>query len=58
MAVPTVAKRAKMNIPADMGQDDMIKAALENETIKPMVDGKTIVKSIAVPKKLINIVVK
>ena len=50
--------RAKMNIPADMGQDDMIKAALENETIKPMVDGKTIVKSIAVPKKLINIVVK
>ena len=50
--------RAKMNIPADMGQEDMIKAALENDTIKPMVDGKTIVKSIAVPKKLINIVVK
>ena len=47
-----------MNIPADMGQEDMIKAALENETIKPMVDGTTIVKSIAVPKKLINIVVK
>ncbi len=50
--------RAKMNIPADMGQEDMIKTALENETIKPMVEGKTIVKSIAVPKKLVNIVVK
>ena len=50
--------RAKLNVPADADQDAMIAAALENETIKPLVDGKTIVKKIAVPKKLVNIVVK
>ncbi len=50
--------RAKMNIAADADQDTMIAAALENETVKPLLDGKTIVKKIAVPKKLVNIVVK
>ena len=50
--------RAKLNIPADADQDAMIAAALENESIKPLVDGKTIVKKIAVPKKLVNIVFK
>ena len=37
---------------------DAVAAALENETVKPLVEGKTIVKKIAVPKKLVNIVVK
>ena len=50
--------RAKLNIPADLDNDAMIAAALENEAVKPLVDGKTIVKKIAVPKKLVNIVVK
>ena len=50
--------RAKLMIPADADSDAMIAAALENETIKPLVDGKTVVKKIAVPKKLVNIVVK
>ncbi len=50
--------RAKMSIPAEMSQEDMIKAAFENETVKPLVEGKTVVKQIAVPKKLVNIVVK
>ena len=50
--------RAKLYIPAELSQEEMIKAALENETVKPLVEGKTIVKQIAVPKKLVNIVVK
>ena len=50
--------RAKLNIAADADQDAMIAAALDNETVKPLIDGKTIVKKIAVPKKLVNIVVK
>ncbi|MGN0578429.1 MAG: leucine--tRNA ligase [Ruminiclostridium sp.] len=50
--------RAKLNIPAELSQEEMITAALENETVKPLVEGKTIVKQIAVPKKLVNIVVK
>ena len=50
--------KAKMSIPAEISQEDMIKAALENETVKSFVEGKTVVKQIAVPKKLVNIVVK
>ena len=50
--------RAKLNVPADADQDAMIAAALDNETIRPLVEGKTIVKKIAVPKKLVNIVIK
>jgi len=50
--------RAKLNIAADADQDAMTAAALDNETVKPLIDGKTIVKKIAVPKKLVNIVIK
>lgn len=50
--------RAKLNIDANMSKDDMEKVALENEKIKASIADKTIVKVIAVPKKLINIVVK
>ena len=50
--------RAKLTIPADLDTDGMIAAALDNDTIKPLIEGKTIVKKIAVPKKLVNIVVK
>ena len=50
--------RAKMNVPSEANSDAMIAAAIENDTIKPLVEGKTIVKKIAVPKKLVNIVVK
>ncbi|MBP5604106.1 MAG: leucine--tRNA ligase, partial [Ruminiclostridium sp.] len=50
--------RAKLTVPADADNDAMTEAALANETIKPLIEGKTIVKKIAVPKKLVNIVVK
>lgn len=50
--------RGRMNVPTEISRDDMQAAALEDEKIKELVEGKTIVKVIAVPKKLINIVVK
>ena len=50
--------RAKLNVPSEASQDEMIEAALASDTIKPLVEGKTVVKKIAVPKKLVNIVVK
>ncbi len=50
--------RDKMMIAADLDQNGMQEAALANDKIKAMIDGKQIVKVIAVPKKLINIVVK
>ena len=48
----------KITISANLSREEMAKAALENEKIKELVDGKTIVKVICVPGKLVNIVVK
>ncbi len=50
--------RDKMMIAADLDAKAMQEAALESDKIKALIDGKTVVKVIAVPKKLINIVVK
>ena len=40
------------------GEDEMKNAAKEIDNVKINIDGKTIVKEIVVPKKLVNIVVK
>ncbi len=48
----------KIMIPADLSREEMEQTALENEKIKELVSGKTIVKVICVPGKLVNIVVK
>ncbi len=48
----------KILISADLSREEMEKAALENEKIKELTAGKTIVKVICVPGKLVNIVVK
>ncbi|OKP78447.1 leucine--tRNA ligase [Paenibacillus sp. P3E] len=44
-------------IPQDMGQDDMQNHALSLPNVKAAVEGKTVRKIIAVPGKLVNIVV-
>ena len=50
--------RDKIVISPDLSCDEMISIAMENDRIKKLTDGKEIVKCIAVPKKLINIVIK
>lgn len=50
--------RARFNAPVDSGKDELIAMALALPEIKALTDGKTIVKQIAVPGKLVNIVVK
>ncbi|MBQ8742583.1 MAG: leucine--tRNA ligase [Clostridia bacterium] len=50
--------RATVTIPADASKDDMISAAKANERIAELIDGKTIVKEICVPGKLVNLVVR
>ena len=50
--------RDKMNISLDMPKDEIEKAAMELEAVKSNVEGKTVVKVINVPGKLVNIVVK
>ena len=48
----------KMMVPAGLDRDSLTSAATENEKIKALTEGKNIVKVIAVPGKLVNIVVK
>lgn len=49
--------RARINIPADSGEDDMKKFALETETVQKYIDGKTIRKIICIKNRLVNIVI-
>jgi leucyl-tRNA synthetase len=50
--------RASMNLPVNISEEEAKKLALENERVKKFVENKKMVKSIFVPNKLINIVVK
>ncbi len=50
--------RDKIMISPDLTPDKMQEIALSNSKIKALIEGKQVVKCIAVPKKLINIVVK
>ncbi|MFC2664608.1 MAG: leucine--tRNA ligase [Prevotella histicola] len=50
--------RFQMTFPADTTKEDIEKAALADERSQHYIDGKTIVKIIVVPKKIINIVCK
>jgi leucyl-tRNA synthetase len=50
--------RARITVPAGAGQDEILQAALANERIAEMVQGKEIIKKIVVPGKLVSIVVR
>lgn len=48
----------KIDVDEALSQDELKEIALNSPKIKDLIQGKTIVKVIAVPKKLVNIVVK
>ena len=50
--------KEKINIPGDLSKEEMEKIAMEDEKVKGLTEGKNVVKVIAVPGKLLNIVVK
>ena len=50
--------KAKLEIPADAEKDDVLSQAAADAKIKEATAGKTIIKQIYVPKKLVNFVVK
>ena len=50
--------KARFDAPVDSDSETLAGMALELPEIKALTDGKTIVKKIAVPNKLVNIVVK
>ena len=50
--------RGKLSIPVDMPKDEALALAKADERIAAAMEGKTVVKEIVVPNKIINIVVK
>ncbi|MDO4814721.1 MAG: leucine--tRNA ligase [Gemella sp.] len=50
--------KAKINLAKDLSKDELEKAALENDEVKALIEGKEVVKVIAVPNRLVNLVVK
>lgn len=50
--------RAKLEVKKGLSQEQLINLALQNERIKEYIGQKEVIKKIAVPDKLVNIVVK
>ena len=50
--------RGKIVMPVDATQDAILEAAKADPKVKPYLEGKTIVKEIYVPGKMVNLVVK
>ncbi len=51
-------KRALISVPVSMSKEDIIATAKDNENVKAFIDGKTMLKEIYVPGRLVNFVVK
>lgn len=50
--------KARVEVPVDLDKEAFEALAREHADVKAVIDGKTVVKVIAVPNKLVNIVVK
>ena len=50
--------RDRIEVPADVTEDAMVEIAMASEKVRSHLDGKAVVKTIAVPPKLVNIVVR
>ena len=50
--------RARIEVAANISKEDMLEIAMAHENVQNFISGKEIVKTIAVPVKLVNIVVK
>ena len=50
--------RARIDVHAGSSKEDMLEIAMAHENVQNFISGKEIVKTIAVPVKLVNIVVK
>ena len=50
--------RGKVEVPVSYTEDEMKEIAKKIEKVKKIIEGKTIIKEIVIPRKLVNIVVK
>ena len=49
---------ARMNVGTNLSNDEILKSVKDDEKIKGLLDGKTVIKEIVVPKRLVNLIVK
>ena len=50
--------KEKLNVANSLSKEELESVALSDDKVKALIDGKTIVKVIAVPGRLVNIVIK
>ena len=50
--------KAKLVVPVDGDKEEILAAALKDDKVNEAIDGKSIIKQIYVPNKLVNFVVK
>ena len=50
--------REKMDVPNGLDRDGLLAYCMEQDAVKALVEGKNVIKTVAVPGKLLNIVVK
>ena len=50
--------RDKIMLPSGLGREQTEEAAMKDDKVKALLEGKTVVKVIAVPGKLVNVVIK
>ena len=50
--------KEKLNVASGLSKEDLEKTALSDEKVQALTEGKNVVKVIAVPNKLVNIVIK
>ena len=50
--------RGSIKVNNDTTEDDMVKLAMDNDNVKRFTDGKEIIKTIVIKKRIVNIVVK
>jgi leucyl-tRNA synthetase len=49
---------ARVVVPADIGEDDLAQAALSSDRLQARLEGRQVVKTIVVPKRLVNVVAR
>jgi leucyl-tRNA synthetase len=49
---------ARVIVPADIGEDDLAQAALSSDRLQARLEGRQVVKTIVVPKRLVNVVAR
>ncbi len=50
--------RARVTLPADSGKDEILSSVRSDPTVARLIEGKTVVKEIYVPGKLVNLVIR